>query len=74
MVAINELIRSLNRRREQLGMTLGALAERSGFSLPTVQRILAGDQPGVSLPGNAVGPEASVRRRGAARQGGSQEG
>ncbi|MHC5006563.1 MAG: helix-turn-helix domain-containing protein [Planctomycetota bacterium] len=50
MVAINELIRSLNRRREQLGMTLGALAERSGFSLPTVQRILAGDQPRVSLP------------------------
>jgi transcriptional regulator with XRE-family HTH domain len=50
MVAIIELIRSLNRRREQLGMTLDALAERSGVSLPTVQRILAGDQPRASLP------------------------
>jgi len=43
VVAFTELIRSLNRRREQLGMSLGALAARSGVSLPTVQRILAGD-------------------------------
>ena len=50
MAPVIELIRSLNRRREQLGMTLDALAERSGVSLPTVQRILAGDQPRASLP------------------------
>jgi transcriptional regulator with XRE-family HTH domain len=31
-------------------MTLDALAERSGVSLPTVQRVLAGDQARASLP------------------------
>ena len=32
----------LNQRREQLGMTLGNLSKRSGVSLPTVKRVLAG--------------------------------
>ena len=50
MVAFTELIRSLNRRRKRLGMSQSALAERSGVSLPTVQRVLAGDQPRASLP------------------------
>ena len=36
--------RALNSRRRELEMTFAALAERSGLSLPTVQRILAGKQ------------------------------
>jgi transcriptional regulator with XRE-family HTH domain len=49
MVTLTELIRSLSRRREQLGMTHAALSTRSGLSLPTVQRILAGDPPTARL-------------------------
>ena len=32
----------LNARRKSLGMTYSALARRSGVSLPTVQRVMAG--------------------------------
>jgi transcriptional regulator with XRE-family HTH domain len=42
---INTIFRNLERRRRDLGMTYGAVAVRSGVSLPTVQRILSGDHP-----------------------------
>ena len=41
--------RVLNSRRKELDMTFAALAERSGLSLPTVQRILAGKQEPTSV-------------------------
>jgi transcriptional regulator with XRE-family HTH domain len=44
MASVTELIRFLDRRRRQLGMSRSVLAERSGISLPTVHRILAGDR------------------------------
>jgi transcriptional regulator with XRE-family HTH domain len=49
MASAAGLIRFLERRRRELGMSRHALARRSGVSLPTVQRILAGDRPRVSL-------------------------
>jgi transcriptional regulator with XRE-family HTH domain len=39
----------LNRRRQELGLTVGTLAERSGVSRPTVQRILSGTNPTASF-------------------------
>ncbi|MHC4219371.1 MAG: helix-turn-helix domain-containing protein [Planctomycetota bacterium] len=44
MATVTKLVRSLDVRRRHLGMSLEVLAERSGVSLPTVQRILAGKQ------------------------------
>ena len=49
MAFVSELVRFLNRRRRQLGVTYAALAERSGVSLPTVRRILADGQQSASL-------------------------
>ena len=44
----------LNSRRIELDMTFAVLAERSGLSLPTVQRILAGKQEPTSGHLNAL--------------------
>ncbi len=49
MAFFSELVRFLDRRRHQLGVTYQALAERSGVSLPTVHRILGGGQQSASL-------------------------
>ena len=46
---IQNLCCSLNVRRQQLRMTFGILARRSGVSLPTVRRTLAGRNPNASL-------------------------
>lgn len=48
MTATNFLTR-LAERRQSLGMSLSALAQRSGVSLPTVQRILSGRHPSASF-------------------------
>lgn len=42
MVAIQETAKSLEARRQELGMTHRALAKRSGVSLATVKRVLSG--------------------------------
>ncbi len=49
MAFFSELVRFLDRRRHQLGVTYQALAERSGVSLPTVHRILGGGQQSARL-------------------------
>ena len=49
MAFFSELVRFLDRRRYQLGVTYQALAERSGVSLATVRRILGGGQQSASL-------------------------
>ena len=49
MAFVSELVRFLNRRRQQLGVNYHALAERSGVSLPTVRRILVDGQQSASL-------------------------
>ncbi len=49
MSFFSELARFLDGRRDQLGMTLQALAERSGVSLATVRRILVDGQQSASL-------------------------
>ncbi len=49
MASFSELVGFLDQRRQRLGMTLQALAERSGVSLPTVSRILTGGQQNASL-------------------------
>ncbi len=49
MAFFSELVRFLDRRRNQLGVTYQALAERSGVSLPTVSRILGGGQQSANL-------------------------
>lgn len=40
---------TLERRRRELGISQSGLAERSGVSLPTVQRILTGRSPAASV-------------------------
>jgi transcriptional regulator with XRE-family HTH domain len=40
---------SLNQRRQELGLSVGSLAKRSGVSRPTVQRILSGTNPTASF-------------------------
>ncbi len=47
------LFEKLDCRRRELGLSQSALAEQSGVSLPTVQRILTGHSTAVSLE-NAV--------------------
>jgi transcriptional regulator with XRE-family HTH domain len=52
----------LQRRRQELGMSYELLAQRSGVSRPTVQRILSGRYPTASFAsvvalGNALGLE-----------------
>jgi transcriptional regulator with XRE-family HTH domain len=37
-------LRQLNDRRKELGMSFAALAQRSGVPLPTVQKILYGNE------------------------------
>jgi transcriptional regulator with XRE-family HTH domain len=44
MTTIQTLSQRLNERREDLGMTCAVLAERTGLSLRTVQRVLSGDE------------------------------
>ena len=48
------LFEKLESRRRELGLSQSALAERSGVSLPTVQRILSGHSAAASFE-NAVG-------------------
>lgn len=43
------LFEKLESRRRELGISQSALAERSGVSLPTVQRILTGHSPAASF-------------------------
>ncbi len=43
------LFEKLESRRKELGLSQSALAERSGVSLPTVQRILSGHSPAASF-------------------------
>ena len=43
------LFEKLESRRRELGLSQSALAERSGVSLPTVQRILTGHSPAASF-------------------------
>ena len=43
------LFEKLEVRRRELGISQSALAERSGVSLPTVQRILTGHSPAASF-------------------------
>ena len=43
------LFEKLEYRRRELGLSQSALAERSGVSLPTVQRILSGHSPAASF-------------------------
>jgi transcriptional regulator with XRE-family HTH domain len=43
------LFEKLENRRRVLGLSQSALAERSGVSLPTVQRILSGHNPAASF-------------------------
>ena len=42
MAVPSEILRFLNGRRRQLGMSYAVVAERSGVSSPTVQRVLGG--------------------------------
>ena len=48
------LFEKLESRRRELGLSQSALAERSGVSLPTVQRILSGHSSAASFE-NVVG-------------------
>ena len=43
------LFEKLESRRRELGLSQSVLAERSGVSLPTVQRILSGHNPAASF-------------------------
>jgi len=43
------LFDKLESRRRELGLSQSALAERSGVSLPTIQRILTGRSPAASF-------------------------
>ena len=49
MAFFSELVGFIEQRRRQSGVTYQALAERSGVSLPTVRRILVGDQQSASV-------------------------
>jgi transcriptional regulator with XRE-family HTH domain len=65
MTAENCLSR-LEERRRKLGMSMKALARRSGVSLPTVQRILSGGQTTASFESiiaisHALGVEVELR-------------
>src|SRR5262249_17819282 len=42
-------LRNLNARRQQLGMSYAALANRSGIPIGTIKRILAGRESGASF-------------------------
>lgn len=46
---MTELFSKLDERRRKLGMSVPALAKRSGVSLPTAQRILSGRHSGASF-------------------------
>lgn len=48
-MAAAELLHQLDARRRKLGMSMSALAKRSGLSLPTVQRILSGRHGGAAF-------------------------
>jgi len=59
------ILEKLENRRRELGISQSALAERSGVSLPTVQRILTGHSPAASFEttvaiANALGMEFDV--------------
>ena len=44
MTTINAIAERLNGRRQDLGMTCAAVAQRSGLSLRSVQRVLSGEE------------------------------
>lgn len=48
------LFEKLETRRRELGLSQSVLAERSGVSLPTVQRILGGQSPAASFETTAA--------------------
>ena len=52
------LFEKLENRRRELGLSQSALAERSGVSLPTVQRILTGHSPAASFDNTLAIAEA----------------
>ena len=52
------LYEKLESRRRELGLSQSALAERSGVSLPTVQRILTGHSPAASFENTVAIAEA----------------
>lgn len=61
-------LNGLEQRRRKLGMSMSALAKRSGVSLPTVQRILAGGHAGASFESvvaisNALGMDLDFKER-----------
>jgi transcriptional regulator with XRE-family HTH domain len=43
------VVQSLEKRRQELGMSMAALAQRAGISLRTVQRVLAGEADAANL-------------------------
>lgn len=46
---MSPVLTRLAQRRQELGMSIPVLAKRSGVSIPTVQRILSGNNPNASL-------------------------
>jgi transcriptional regulator with XRE-family HTH domain len=49
-----QLFEKLEKRRRALGLSQSALAERSGVSLPTVQRVLSGHSSAASFENTAA--------------------
>ena len=49
MIDLQKHLRSLDKRRRDLGISLSSLARLSGVSMPTVQRILSGNHRGASF-------------------------
>jgi transcriptional regulator with XRE-family HTH domain len=49
MIDVQKHLRSLDKRRRDLGISLSSLARLSGVSMPTVQRILSGNHRGASF-------------------------
>jgi len=50
MLAASQLSSDLEQRRAQIGMTKSAVSRLSGVSLPTVNRIFAGQEERASIP------------------------
>lgn len=58
MSHFQSLFEKLETRRRELGLSQSALAERSGVSLPTIQRILGGHSPAASFENTVAIAEA----------------
>lgn len=63
----------LEERRHELGMSMSALAKRSGVSLPSVQRILSGGHATASFESvvaisNALGIDIEIKQATSARE------